>query len=43
MGLAAVKDLATGEQVKLAPGQAAAHILAGLDRLNQGTPILDRV
>ena len=42
-GLAAVKDLATGEQVKLAPGQAAAHILAGLDRLNQGTPILDRV
>ena len=42
-GLAAVKDLATGEQVKLALGQAAAHILAGLDRLNQGTPILDRV
>ena len=42
-GVCAVKDLATGEQVKLAPGQAAAHILAGLDRLNQGTPILDRV
>ena len=38
----AVKDLATGEQVKLAPDQAAAHILAGLEKLNQGTPILDK-
>ena len=42
-GLSAVKDRASVELVKLALGQAAAHILAGLDRLNQGTPILDRV
>ena len=41
-GVAAVKNLATGEQVKLAPEQAIAHIQAGLDQLNQGTPILDR-
>ena len=41
-GVAAVKDLATGEQVKLAPEQAIAHIQTGLDKLNQGTPILDR-
>ena len=40
--VAAVKDLATGEQVKLSPAEAVAHIQAGLDRRNQGTPILDR-
>ena len=39
---AAVKDLATGEQVKLPPAEAIAHIQAGLDKLNQGAPILDR-
>ena len=42
-GRGADKDLATGEREKRAGGQAAAHNLAGLDRLNQGTPILDRV
>ena len=41
-GVAAVKDLATGEQVKLPPAEAIAHIQAGLDKLNQGAPILDR-
>ena len=41
-GVAAVKDLATGEQVKLSPAEAIAHIQAGLDKLNQGAPILDR-
>ena len=35
-GVAAVKDLATGEQVKLPPAEAIAHIQAGLDKLNQG-------
>ena len=41
-GVAAVKDLATGEQVKLPPAEAISHIQAGLDKLNQGAPILDR-
>lgn len=41
-GVAAVKDLRTGEQVKLSPADAVAHIQAGLDELNQGTPILDK-
>ena len=36
------KDLATGEQVKLSPADAIAHIQAGLKKRNQGTPILDR-
>ena len=42
-GVCAVKDLATGEQVKLSPAEAIAHIQAGLDKRNQGTPILDKV
>ena len=41
-GVCAVKDLASGEQVKLAPAEAVAHIQAGLDKLNQGKPILDK-
>ena len=41
-GMCAVKDLATGEQVKLPPDEAVAHIQAGLDKRNQGTPILDK-
>ena len=41
-GVCAVKDLATGEQVKLSPADAIAHIQAGLEKRNQGTPILDR-
>ena len=41
-GVAAVKDMKTGEQVKLAPADAIAHIQAGLEALNQGTPIVDK-
>ena len=41
-GVAAVKDLRTGEQVKLAPDEAIAHIKAGLAELEKGAPILDR-
>ena len=42
-GVCAVKDLATGEQVKLSPDEAVAHIQSGLDKLNQGKPILDQL
>ena len=41
-GVAAVKNMRTGEQVKLAYGQTVAQIQAGLEKLNQGTPILDK-
>ena len=41
-GVAAVKDLRTGEQQKLTPEQAVEYIKAGLEKLNQGTPILDQ-
>ena len=41
-GAASVKDLRTGQQQKLTPEQAVEYIKAGLDKLNQGTPILDR-
>ena len=41
-GVASVKDLRTGQQQKLTPEQAVEYIKAGLDKLNQGTPILDR-
>ena len=41
-GLAAVKNMRTGEQVKLSYDQAVAQIQAGLEELNQGTPILDK-
>jgi len=41
-GLAAVKNMRSGEQVKLSAQEAVAHIQAGLDELNQGTPILDK-
>lgn len=41
-GVAAVKDMTTGEQVKLAPNQAVAHIQAGLAKRNAGAPILDK-
>ena len=41
-GVAAVKDLATGEQVKLPVAEAVAAIQAGLAELNQGAPILDK-
>ena len=41
-GVAAVKDMQSGEQVKLAPAEAVAHILKGLEGLNSGTPIVDK-
>ena len=41
-GVAAVKDLKTGEQVKLTPADAVAHIRKGLETLNSGTPIVDK-
>ena len=41
-GVATVKDLRTGQQVKLSPADAIAHIRAGLEQLNQGSPILDK-
>ncbi len=41
-GVAAVKDLRTGEQVKLSPADAISHIQKGLEQLNLGTPILDK-
>ena len=41
-GVCAVKDLQSGEQVKLSPAEAVSHIQAGLDKLNQGKPILDK-
>ena len=39
-GVCAVKDLQSGEQAKLSPAEAVSHIQAGLDKLNQGKPIL---
>ena len=41
-GVAAVKDMKSGEQVKLAGEEAIAHIKAGLAKLNEGLPILDK-
>ena len=41
-GVAAVKDMKTGEQVKLTADEAIAHIAAGLAKLNEGLPILDK-
>ena len=41
-GAASVKDLRTGQQQKLTPEQAVEYIKVGLDKLNQGTPILDK-
>ena len=41
-GAAAVKNMRTGEQVKLPVADAVAAIQAGLAELNQGAPILDK-
>ena len=41
-GVAAVKNMRTGEQVKLSPDEAVKLIQAGLELLNQGTPIVDK-
>ena len=39
---ASVKNMRTGEQLKLPMDQVAAHIQKGLAPLNEGTPIVDR-
>ena len=41
-GVAAVKDLRSGEQVALPPEQAAEHIRAAIAAVDGGTPILDK-
>ena len=41
-GVAAVKNMRTGEQVKVSPDEAVKLIHAGLELLNQGTPIVDK-
>ena len=41
-GVAAVKNMRSGEQVKLSPADAVAQIQAGLAGLNQGTPVQDK-
>ena len=41
-GVAAVKNMRTGEQVKGSPDEAVKLIQAGLELLNQGTPIVDK-
>ena len=41
-GVAAVKNMRSGEQVKLSPADAVAQIQAGLAVLNQGTPVQDK-
>ena len=41
-GVAAVKNMRTGEQVKLSPDEAVKLIQSGLEQLNQGTPIVDK-
>ena len=39
---ASVKNMRTGEQLKLPMDQVAAHIQKGLSLMNEGTPIVDR-
>ena len=41
-GVAAVKNMRTGEQVKVSPDEAVKLIQAGLELLNQGPPIVDK-
>ena len=41
-GVAAVKNMRTGEQVKVSPDEAVKLIQTGLELLNQGTPIVDK-
>ena len=41
-GVTAVKNMRTGEQVKVSPDEAVNLIQAGLELLNQGTPIVDK-
>ncbi|RHR05231.1 histidine--tRNA ligase [Pseudoflavonifractor sp. AF19-9AC] len=41
-GVCAVKNMRSGEQVKVSPAEAVTLIQSGLVELNQGTPILDK-
>lgn len=41
-GVAAVKDMRSGEQVKLNSEETISYILKGIEACNQGTPILDK-
>ena len=41
-GVTTVKNMRTGEQVKVSPDEAVKLIQAGLELLNQGTPIVDK-
>jgi len=41
-GVATIKNMRTGEQVKLPTAEVNAYIAAGLDELNKGTPIWDK-
>ena len=38
-----MKDLSTSEQVKLSPDEAVKLIQSGLEQLNQGAPVVDKV
>ena len=42
-GVAAVKNMRTGEQVKLSPDEAVKLIQSGLEQLNQGAPVVDKL
>ena len=42
-GVVAVKNMRTGEQVKLSPDEAVKLIQSGLEQLNQGAPVVDKV
>ena len=42
-GVAAVKNMRTGEQVKRSPDEAVKLIQSGLEQLNQGAPVVDKV
>ena len=42
-GVAAVKNMRTGEQVKVSPDEAVKLIQSGLEQLNQGAPVVDKV
>ena len=41
-GLCSVKDMASGEQVKIGPQEAAQRIRAGVSARSAGSPIRDR-
>ena len=42
-GVVAVKNMRTGEQVKVSPDEAVKLIQSGLEQLNQGAPVVDKV